>query len=471
MQQIAPAAALVDAHGDTLYLHGRTGMYLEPAPGETGVANILKMAREGLRRELSTALHKAAASREIVRCPNLRVKTNGDFTPTNLTVCPVSPGQLIAAKTEPPPLFLVVLDHARPGELAAEQTGPLPVDEGMNADTHIATLKRELRAKEEYLQATNEELETANEELKSSNEEMQSVNEELQSTNEELETSKEELQSVNEELATVNAELQTKVADLSRANNDMNNLLAGTGIGTVFVDHGLRILRFTPAVTRIINLIQSDIGRPVGHIASNLAGYGNLLVDTQAVLDTLAPKEMAVQTKAGEWYTMRIQPYRTLDNVIEGAVITFVDITESKRATTALKDCKSEMNAILKGMFNAYALFESVFDDGDNFISGRFSTVNEAFERMMGVTNEQVRGRTVHEIWPGTETGWIEAFGLVAVSGAASRMEKYHAPTGKQYHCHIFRPGQSRERFCAIFEDITHRPQNEKFLGTKGKTE
>ena len=207
----------------------------------------------------------------------------------------------------------------------------------MDADDRIAALKQELRAKEEYLQTTNEELETSNEELKSSNEEMQSVNEELQSTNEELETSKEELQSVNEELATVNAELQTKVADLSRANNDMNNLLAGTGIATVFVDHHLRILRFTPAATKIINLIQSDIGRPVSHIVSNLPGYGNLKEDTQAVLDTLVPKETDVQTAEGRWYTMRIQPYRTMDNVIEGAVLTFVDITAARKLHEALQ--------------------------------------------------------------------------------------------------------------------------------------
>jgi two-component system, chemotaxis family, CheB/CheR fusion protein len=167
---------------------------------------------------------------------------------------------------------------------------------------------------------------------------MQSVNEELQSTNEELETSKEELQSVNEELFTVNAELQTKVADLTRANNDMNNLLAGTGIATVFVDHNLRILRFTPAATRIINLIQSDIGRPVGHIVSNLMGYDTLPEDTQAVLDTLTPKEVEVQTRTGAWYTMRILPYRTLDNVIEGAVITFVDISAAKQAQEALHE-------------------------------------------------------------------------------------------------------------------------------------
>ena len=163
------------------------------------------------------------------------------------------------------------------------------------------------------------------------------MNEELQSTNEELETSKEELQSVNEELATVNNELQAKVTDLSRVNNDMNNLLAGTGIATVFVDHGLHILRFTPTATGIINLILSDIGRPVGHIVSNLVGYDRLVADTQAVLDNLIPKEMEVQTTAGAWYTMRIMPYRTMDHVIEGAVITFIDISEMKKTQEALR--------------------------------------------------------------------------------------------------------------------------------------
>jgi len=335
LKQIAPAGALVNGQGDILYLHGRTGMYLEPAAGEAGINNILKMAREGLRIELSTALHKARTTNEIIHASGLRVKTNSHFTLVNLSIRPLS---IDMSPTPDTPLFLVILEDAPLSELLSSDLplakGELPTD----AEARIEALQDELRAKDEYLQSTHEELETSNEELKSSNEEMQSVNEELQSTNEELETSKEELQSVNEELATINSELNIKVVDLSRANNDMNNLLAGTGIATVFVDHQLRILRFTPTAAQIINLILSDVGRPVGHIVSNLLGYDSLVRDVKTVLDTLIPKEVEVQTTTDAWFTMRILPYRTLDNVIEGAVITFMDITDMKRTREALQE-------------------------------------------------------------------------------------------------------------------------------------
>jgi two-component system CheB/CheR fusion protein len=191
---------------------------------------------------------------------------------------------------------------------------------------------------------------------------MQSINEELQSTNEELETSKEELQSTNEELATVNAELQSNVADLTRANNDMNNMVAGTGIGTVFVDHRLCILRFTSDITRIINLIRTDVGRPIGHIVSNMTDYDYLVADVQAVLDTLVPKERDVRTVEGRWYTMRIHPYRTVDNVIEGAVISFIDITERKRTEDALQKAFDEIRT-LRGIIPICAKCKQIRDD------------------------------------------------------------------------------------------------------------
>ena len=380
LQQIAPAGALVNAQGDILYLHGRTGMYLEPAPGETDINNILKMAREGLRHELTMALHKAAVTKEIVRTLGLRVKTNGHYTRVNLSIRPMTTGP---AATPESPLYLVILEEAPDPDIESTQPTALPLASGgangPESDTaaHIAALKEELRAKDEYLVSTHEELETSNEELKSSNEEMQSVNEELQSTNEELETAKEEMQSVNEELATVNSELNTKVVDLSRLNNDMNNLLAGTGIATIFVDHQLRILRFTPTAAQIINLIQSDIGRPVGHIVSNLVDYNELTTDIQAVLDTLAPKDVQVRTSAGVWYTMRIRPYRTLENVIEGAVITFVDITEIKRIEEALEKANKllRLAVVVRDAHDAITVQD---------LDGRTLAWNPGAERMYG---------------------------------------------------------------------------------------
>jgi two-component system CheB/CheR fusion protein len=339
LQQAVPCGALVNGKGDIFYLHGRTGMYLELAPGEAGINNILKTAREGLQHELAIALRKAVTTRETVRRPNLRVKTNGHYTLVNLAICLVAAG---SAKAQEEPLYMVILEQAPAfgleQPLAARQDNSGPEAQDADAVGLVEALKQELRAKEEYLQSTIEELETSCEELKSSNEEMQSLNEEAQSTNEELETSKEELQSVNEELATVNAELQAKVADLSQANNDMNNLLAGTGIATIFVDHKLRILRFTPTATQIVNLIQSDVGRPVAHTVSNFVGYDRLVADAQDVLDTLVPKELEVQTTDGKWYSMRVRPYRTLENVIEGAVLTFSDITEMISAKEQLRN-------------------------------------------------------------------------------------------------------------------------------------
>ncbi len=337
LEQVVPPCALVNGQGDILYQHGRTGLFLEPAPGEAGITNVLKMAREGLRPGLTTCLHRAVSRQEVVRAADLRVKTNGHFIRVHLTVRPVVvPPEGDAARA----LFLVLFEEAPEAETGAAPTAATAADGGTDAPVlaRIAMLEQELRAKEEYLQTTHEELESSIDELRTSNQEMQSVNEELQSSNEELETSKEELQSVNEELATVNNELQTKVADLSQTNNDMNNLLAGTGIATVFVDHQLRILRFTPTASQLINLIKSDVGRPVGHLVSNLVGYDSLVADVQEVLDTLVPKDAQIETKAGLWFTMRIRPYRTLDNVIEGAVITFVDITETKLAQDALAD-------------------------------------------------------------------------------------------------------------------------------------
>lgn len=397
LAQLIPVGALVNAHGDIVYLHGRTGMFLEPSPGEVAVSNILKMAREGLRPALANTLFKASTSREVVRIRGVRVKTNGHFTRVNVAVCPVNNRDLPPLENAdvqtpelvPPQLYLVILEEAldqHTDDLTRPSAPPggLEASASNNADTtaRIAALQEELRAKEEYLHSTTEELESSNEELKSSVEEMQSVNEELQSANEELETAKEELQSVNEELSTVNNELNVKVDDLSQANNDMNNLLAGTGIATVFVDHQLRIMRFTPAASQLINLIPGDVGRPVAHIVSNLVGYTSLVEDTQKVLDTLGHKDMQVKTKEGIWYALHIRPYRTLDNVIEGAVITFTNINELKQseATLAQVNRLARLAVVIHDAFDAIIMYD---------LEGKVLAWNPGAERLYGWTEAE----------------------------------------------------------------------------------
>ena len=204
----------------------------------------------------------------------------------------------------------------------------------MSSYGRVPELERELLHTRETLQSTVEELQTSNEELKSTNEELQSTNEELQSANEELETSKEEMQSLNEELQTVNAQLQGKLDDLAHANDDMQNLLNSTGIATIFLDQKLHIKRFTVEATKLVKLIPSDVGRPIGDLASNLQ-YDHLQEDAAEVLQKLGFKEKEVQTCDGEWRQVRINPYRTTENVIDGLCLTFVNITRLKLAEQA----------------------------------------------------------------------------------------------------------------------------------------
>jgi two-component system CheB/CheR fusion protein len=413
MQHYAPVGALVNERGDILYLLGRTGRYLELPPGEAAM-NIFRMAREGLRGDLTIALHRAVSLGVPTYNPGLRVRSDESTATVNLTVVPVSGEE----ETTPPGLFLVLLEETPTTEPrqtegavdAVDQVAePLP-----DLNEYILRLKQELRTKEEYLQTAVEELETSNEELRSAHEEMQSVNEEMQSTNEELETSKEELQSVNEELATVNSELQAKVADLSRSNNDMNNLLSGTGIGTIFVDHDLRILRFTPTIAALIHLIETDTGRPVDQIRSNLETYDGLAADIRDVLTTLTPREQEVRAKTGEWYLLRIRPYRTLENVIEGAVITFTDISALKKAEAVLRD-----SAALR------RLAVVVRDSRDAIIvqdlAGRIVAWNPGAERLYGWNETEALERGYRSLMVEADAG--PAMAELRLRAEAGRLE------------------------------------------------
>jgi len=368
----APACVVINAEGDVLYIHGHTGRFLEPPPGEPS-GSLLKMAREGLRLEITAGVRKALAQKETVRYERLRVRTDGGVALVNLIIEPMPGPDAVKG------VMLVLFEDV---PVTADVVGATAAEPIADREQRIADLDRELSAKEEYLRTTVEELETSNEELKSTNEEMQSSNEELQSTNEELETSREELQSVNEELVTVNSELQQKIEELSRANNDMNNMLAGTGIGTLFVDRQLLITRFTTAVTAIMNLIPTDVGRPLNDIAPRLKGDVDLVAAVTSVLDTLAPVEMQVESGGGRLYQMRVVPYRTLENVIEGAVLTFVDVTDQRQAEEALRESEIRFRTIFEEAPLGVALIDS--------LTGQIYEVNPRFAEIAGRTTAEM---------------------------------------------------------------------------------
>ena len=337
VQRFAPAAILTNDKGDILYISGRTGKYLEPAAGKANL-NVFAMAREGLRYELSGAFASAVREGGPVVVRGLKVATNGSSQTVDLTV------QRLSEPKELRGSMLIAMADVVAAPL--EPTGKVRHSVAAN---RLADLERELQHAREENQTTREEMQTSQEELKSTNEELQSTNEELQSTNEELTTSKEEMQSMNEELQTVNHELQSKVDELSRSNNDMKNLLNSTDIATLFLDGELLVRRFTTQTAKIIKLIPADTGRPVTDIATEL-DYPELTQDAREVLRTLIFKEKQVPTRDGRWFVVRILPYRTLENVIDGVVITFTDVTAAKVLESKLRDQADQLRDQLRQM-------------------------------------------------------------------------------------------------------------------------
>ncbi|MBP7779519.1 MAG: PAS domain-containing protein [Acidobacteria bacterium] len=333
LQQFAPAAVLVSATGDIQFVSGRTGNYLEPAAGSANW-NVLSMAREGLRLPLAAAFRQAARLKEAVTIRNIRVGTNGGVQYVDLTV---------RAIADPAPLrglvIVVFSDVAAPDN--ATRDGKARRRSPGGATRRAATAGDAERVRQE-LRTAREEMQTSQEELRASNEELQSTNEELQSTNEELTTSKEEMQSMNEELQTLNAELQHKVRHMSQVNSDIKNLLDSTDIATLFLDSSLRIRFFTAGSGRVFRLIQGDIGRPMTDIASDLS-YPSLAGDAVEVLRTLATHEQTVEARDGRWLHVRIMPYRTLENAIDGVVMTFADVTAAKTLEVKLRATQSGM--------------------------------------------------------------------------------------------------------------------------------
>jgi two-component system CheB/CheR fusion protein len=328
----APPCVIIDEANNIVYLNGRTGRYLEPVVGKVSV-NILEMARPGLKMDLAAAIRGAATNKQECLRKDVAIEQNGGHLTIDLTVKPVMEYSTLRG------LMMVIFKETTP---PAKRESPKKQGKGRRKDTAVETLEQELRYTRENLQTTIEELETSNEELKSTNEELQSTNEELQSTNEELETSKEELQSLNEEAATVNAELQSRLDELSTTNDDIKNLLDSTHIATIFLDLDLCVRRFTPKAVEIIPLAVIDSGRPISHFATALIDT-DLAADAHDVLQDLGVKEKEVRSKDGACYRMRVRPYRTVNNVIDGVVITFEDITALKQTEAALNTLNTKL--------------------------------------------------------------------------------------------------------------------------------
>lgn len=345
LQSYAPASVVTDHIGNILYVYGDTGRYLRPAPGQATL-NVVEMAREGLQLELRNVLlsvpgHDAPALNRLVS-----VKTNGGFSTVSLSVRRMPKPQGVADGEAQGNLLLSFQDVAEPGAPGTKRKRSNSTFEPAQ-QRHVEQLEGELAYARQSQQASTEEQQAFNEELKSANEELQSTNEELQSSNEELVTAKEELQSLNEETITVNAELNSKIEQMSDMQNDMRNLLDSISTGTLFLDRKLALRRYTPAAVKVYPLISSDIDRPLADIKSNIEG-ADLLVELQSVLDTLIPIEREVRTADSTWYLARMQPYRTLDNVIAGVVLTFTPVTDFKLAREVAQQAKAELATALQ---------------------------------------------------------------------------------------------------------------------------
>ncbi len=346
IEHFAPTFVIVDEFGAALYFSTGTGKYLQAAAGPP-TRDIVAMARPGLRADLRAALHQAKESGRKATRERVTVQINGGVQMISVVVEPITEGRETA-------FGVVFLDHG-PLEIRDETGGERHAGE----DGTIQQIERELQETKDRLQSTIEELEAANEEFRSANEEMMSVNEELQSSNEELETSKEELESVNEELQTVNGELSYKIDELDRANSDLSNLFQSTQIATIFLDGHLAIRSFTPAVTKLFNLIPTDRGRPLTDIVSRVA-YPELEADIRTVINGGEPVERPVSVAgAKSHYLARVLPYTGGDNKIDGVLLTFVDVTSILAAEEQQKVLAAELSHRVK---NTLAVVSSIVE-------------------------------------------------------------------------------------------------------------
>ena len=387
LEQYVPFTVLINRKFEVLFLSGASGKYLE-LPAGSPTRDLLFMARETLRPAIRTAVDQALKQAQPATS-RARFRNEPEPHLVKVTARPVQ-----APKPAEGLLLVSFEDEPVVAPAAGAGAGVTATEPGRANDELVLALENELKSTKEGLESSVRDLEVANEELKTSNEEIMSMNEELQSANEELETSKEELQSVNEELTTLNSQLQDKLDELAISNDDLANLLSSTDIATIFVDRQFRIKRFTPPARKQFKLIHADIGRPLSDIAGNVLD-SSLQKDAERVLDKLVPMHKEVQTDDGCWYIQQVVPYQTQNNKIEGVVITFTDITVSKKGAQTVSDLKDWLQLLLS------SATEAIY--GVDF-EGRTTYANRAFLALTGYSPEDVIGKNAHSLIHHTST-------------------------------------------------------------------
>ncbi len=378
LDRYAPASVMVDQKGRVIYFHGETSDYLKQPSGEP-TRDLLAMARDGLLAKLREAMRKVTAEDQSASF-SAQIRQGNAFRLVLVTVSKLPPPQTNSG------MLLVTFEPDARGR------APVAREAESEGEREASTaLEGELRSTRAELQGTVEQLESVNEEMKAANEEATSMNEELQSTNEELETSKEELQSFNEELHSVNSQLQHKISELDQTSNDLTNLLAGTEIATVFLDTELRIKWFSPATKQLLELVSSDVGRPISHFARKFAD-DKLLRDAEIVLEKLAPIEAEIRSDTGKWFVRRVLPYRTRDNRIAGLVITFIDVTDRHRATEEIDEARIYAEAIVETSQQPLIVLDARV---------QVQSANQAFYKLFGLIPDKAVGRSLYELGKG----------------------------------------------------------------------
>lgn len=408
------------------------------------------MVRPELRLDLKVALDRALGNRLATMTHATPVPLEGEKRRIAMQVAPVPAREGASAQA------LVLFLDAGPALPEAEEDAP----PGEVRDDEVRRLHGELKAAQEALAASRGEHETAIQDLRAANEELQSINEEYCSTSEELETSKEELQSMNEELQTVNGELKSKLESISTAHSDLRNMTAATEIGTLFLDARLRIRMFTPPIADLFNITEMDAGRTITHFTHRLR-YEGIEEDASRVLRDLSPVETEVQGQDGRWFMMRIRPYRTVEDRINGVVVTFVDISSRREMERQLVESQQRYQTLFNSIDEGFGVFEVIFSPEGEAVDHRFVEVNAAFARQTGLENPA--GRTARELVPDLEPHWFEIYGRIARDREAERFEAPAAPLGRYYETYAFPVGPADEhRIGVLFRDISDRKQAEE---------